>query len=96
MSVSIDPSAVEELTASLEAASGGSDEAVRSIFVPLIFRRVEQYQDADLIVKYSSSVNHRYYRTLTIPLHFHHTGGLRVRPDRTRRGRLWLTLVVAR
>jgi len=78
MVVSIDPSAIDELTACLEAASGKDSEAVRSIFVPLLFRRVEQYEDADLIVKYSSSQSHPYYRTLTVPLHFHHTGGLQV------------------
>lgn len=76
--VAIDPLGIDALAETLRGALKRRT-CLSVLLLPLLLKRLDRYTDADVVVKYSTSASHRHYRTLTVPLHFHHTDGLQVR-----------------
>ncbi len=75
LSVALDPLGLETLTSTLQTALA-THACLSSLSLPLLFRRVDRYPEADIFVKYSTHASHRHFRTLTIPLRFHLKEGL--------------------
>ena len=88
LSVALDPLGLDALTQTLQTALA-THSCLSSLSLPLLFRRVDRFPEADIFIKYSSSSScstssslpsssstHRHFRTLTIPLRFHLKEGL--------------------
>lgn len=73
----MDPLGIDALKETLRGALK-RHTCLSVLVLPLLLRRLDGYTDADVMIKYSTSASHRHYRTLTVPLHFHHTDGLQV------------------
>ena len=89
--VSLDPLGLEALTETLQTALI-THSCLSSLSLPLLFRRVDRFPEADIFIRYSSPAcssppsssssspspppGHRYFRTLTIPLRFNLKEGL--------------------
>jgi len=79
--VSLDPLGLEALTETLQTALT-TRSCLSSLSLPLLFRRVDRFPEADVFIKYSSPTSsspasgNRYFRTLTIPLRFNLKEGL--------------------